>query len=330
MIHVDSGSALPKLEYRAGDAFAPIPPAERGLQTVEARLFAEVPLPSDAPANMSILEGLAFNHAGNLYFSNPPMGRIYELNMETRETALICQLPEGWQPTAVKLHRDGRLFVTCIVFGEGSFVAVISPEGEVLAKVAESALHYFDDLVFDMQGGFYLSDLSGSPAEPTGGVWYVAPGRNEPSCVVTGMVGTNGIALSPQGDALWVTEYGAGKLHHFKIDSQHRIPRFASSHVPYYFTGLEGADSACIDADGNVYVAMCGQGRFLVFNSNGMPIGQVLLPGRDEGSMLMSTHPQLRPGTDELYLCSADKRTGKAGIFVARGFAAAHLGFAFS
>ena len=330
MTQTKADDEMPKLSYRTGDTFAPIPPAERALPTVEARLFARIDLPNDAPAGKNILEGLAFNHAGNLYFCNPPMGRIYELDMQTSGVRLVCQLPEGWQPSAVKLHRDGRLFATCVVFGEGSFVAVISPKGEVLDRIAVSSTQYFDDLVFDAEGGFYLSDLSGSPAEPTGGVWYVAPDSREPICVVTGMVGTNGIALSPQGDALWVTEYGAGKLHYFKIDAQHHIPRFASSHVPYYFTGLEGADSACIDVDGNVYVAMCGQGRFLVFNRNGMPIGQVLLPGRDEGRMLMSTHPQLRPGTDELYLCSADMKTGLAAIFVTRGFAAAHPGFAFS
>jgi lactonase len=33
------------------------------------------------------------------------------------------------------------------------------------------------------------------------------------------------------------------------------------------------------DADGNLYVAIYGQGRVLVFNKNGLPIGQILLPG---------------------------------------------------
>lgn len=320
----DEHGALPALSYRPGDRFAPIPPAERNLQTVEARLFADIPLPDDVPAGGNILEGLAFDRAGDLLFCNSPMGRIYKLDMATRAPRLLAQLPEGWQPSAVKVHKDGRLFSTCIVFGRGSFVAVLSAEGELLDTVAESAVNYFDDLVFDAQGGFYLSDLSGSPANPTGGVWYVAPGQRKPVCVVDGMVGTNGIALTPQGDALWVTEYGAGKLHYFKVDARHHIPRFASAHVPYYFTGLEGADSACIDSHGNLYVAMCGQGRFLVFNRNGMPIGQVLLPGREEGHMLMSTHPQLRPGTDELYLCSADTETGRSALFVARGFASAH------
>lgn len=62
--------------------------------------------------------------------------------------------------------------------------------------------------------------------------------------------------------------------------------------IPYYFTGHEGPDSVCIDSDDNLYVAMYGQGRVLVFNKRGYPIGQILMPGRDEGKMLRSTHPQ--------------------------------------
>ena len=38
-----------------------------------------------------------------------------------------------------------------------------------------------------------------------------------------------------------------------------------------------------IDSDDNLYVAMYGQGRVLVFNKRGYPIGQILMPGRDEG-----------------------------------------------
>ena len=53
--------------------------------------------------------------------------------------------------------------------------------------------------------------------------------------------------------------------------------------IPYYFTGHEGPDSVCIDSDDNLYVAMYGQGRVLVFNKRGYPIGQILMPGRDEG-----------------------------------------------
>jgi lactonase len=78
------------------------------------------------------------------------------------------------------------------------------------------------------------------------------------------------------------------------------------------------------DSDGNLYVAMYGQGRVLVFNRNGIPIGQVLLPGREEGHNLSSTSLAIRPGTDDLYIVTSDAAGGQgASIFHARAFAKA-------
>ena len=83
--------------------------------------------------------------------------------------------------------------------------------------------------------------------------------------------------------------------------------------IPYYFTGHEGPDSVCIDSDDNLYVAMYGQGRVLVFNKRGYPIGQILMPGRDEGKMLRSTHPQFIPGTNQLLICTNDIENDSEG-----------------
>lgn len=74
---------------------------------------------------------------------------------------------------------------------------------------------------------------------------------------------------------------------------------------------------------------MTGQGRCLVFNRNGSPIGQILMPGREEGKMMKSTHIMLRPGTHEAYICSADLNTRKSAIFVARVFAKAYKSYQF-
>lgn len=69
-------------------------------------------------------------------------------------------------------------------------------------------------------------------------------------------------------------------------------------------------------------MAMYGQGRVLAFNKNGIPIGQVLLPGRGEGHNLRSTSLALRPGTDDLYIVTNDGTGGRgATIFYAEAFA---------
>lgn len=311
------------------EASFPIPPWEQSIPIVRADLFCDIPLEHDVPLGSNILEGLCFLHSGNLLVCNTPMGRIYLVDMDRRSTSLWCQLPNGLTPSAAKLHRDGRVFVTCITPGSGSLVAVLSPEGELVECFAQTNEHMYDDMVFDRDGGFYLSDLGGSIAQPTSGIWYVAPGSHDPEPVIGGMVMTNGIALTPEENALWVTEYGTGRLHWINLE-HHHVASFAGSHIVYRFCGLEGPDSACIDADGNLYVALCGQGRFMALDRNGIPVRQYLLPGRERGRMLKSTHPQIRPGTNELYLCSADLSTGEAAVFVAPALAHAHHGFAWA
>ncbi len=71
----------------------------------------------------------------------------------------------------------------------------------------------------------------------------------------------------------------------------------------------------------NLYVAMYSQGRVLVFNHNGMPIGQVLLPGRERGHNLRSTSLAIRPGTDEMLIVTNDWDGGEGStIFRAQAF----------
>lgn len=86
----------------------------------------------------------------------------------------------------------------------------------------------------------------------------------------------------------------------------------------------------CIDSDDNLYVAMYGQGRVLVFNKRGYPIGQILIPGRDEGHMLRSTHPQFIPGTNQLIICSNDiEMDGGSMLYTVNGFAKGHKSYQF-
>lgn len=90
--------------------------------------------------------------------------------------------------------------------------------------------------------------------------------------------------------------------------------------VAYHFTG-PAPDSMRADSDGNLYVAIYGQGRVLAFNRNGIPIGQVLLPGRDEGRNLRSISMAIRPGTDDLYIVTSDGEGGQgATILHAKAF----------
>jgi len=132
----------------------------------------------------------------------------------------------------------------------------------------------------------------------------------------------NGVALNPDGKELWITEFSRNLLHRVELADATTIAPFGTA-VAYHFTG-PAPDSMRADADGNLYVAMYGQGRVLVFNKNGMPIGQVLLPGREEGHNLRSTSMAIKPGTNDLYVVTNDWKGGQGStIFQAKAFAKA-------
>jgi lactonase len=62
----------------------------------------------------------------------------------------------------------------------------------------------------------------------------------------------------------------------------------------------------------------------MVFNRNGIPIDQVLLPGRNDGHSLQSTSMAIRPGTNDLYIVTNDGTGGQcAGIYHAKVLAQA-------
>jgi lactonase len=126
--------------------------------------------------------------------------------------------------------------------------------------------------------------------------------------------------VRPHGRSVQHT--GRNLLHRVELVDATTATPFGTA-VAYHFTD-PAPDSMRADADGNLYVAMYRQGRVLAFNGNGIPIGQVLLPGREEGHNLRSTSVAIRPGTDDLYVVTNDAAGGRgATIFRAKAFASA-------
>lgn len=318
--------SLPKLNYEKDSKFAPIPPAEQGIQTITAEPFVKI---SD---EFEQLEGLCFDRNGDLYLVGVFSGRVFKVDMETKEVSIAYTAPEGYAPAALKIHKDGRHFLACLGnFNDTGCVIAFQPDGSNMETIIAPEEGYLvDDLVFDSDGGFYFTDFKGYSCKPDGGIYYVSPDFKTITPVLQNMAVANGIALTTDESAVWVTEMSNNRLHFIEVeDDRTTIPPFGTS-VPYYFTGFDGPDSICIDSEDNLYVAMYQQGRCMVFNKGGYPIGQVLIPGREDGRLMRSTHPMLRPGTDELYICTNDHTNGSGSwIFAAKGFAEAHKSYQF-
>lgn len=293
----------------------PIPPAERDLQTAIATPWFTV------SKQATVLEGAIFDREGNMYFCDVTGRRVLRLTPDKHMSTVVTI--DKLSPGGLAFGKDGRLFIAAMNLdaGVGSILAVKADGSGLQTIIPQGAGYLPDDLVFDVTGGLYFTDFHGNATDPRGGVYYQAPDFSTIRPVLPHLVMANGVALSPDGKYLWATEFGANLLHRIELADATTITPLGSA-IPYQFTG-PAPDSTRADADGNVYVAMYGQGRVLVFNRNGIPIGQVLLPGREDGHNLQSTSMAIRPGTKDLYIVTNDGNGGQgAAIYHANVFAA--------
>ena len=318
---------VPSLLY-TGNAKSEVPilAHEQGIQTITAEPWLEI---SDKGLQ---LEGLCFDRNGDLILCEVFGGTIFHVALPDKKITRILNSHKE-NPAAVKIHKDGRLFVCYLgdFDSSGGIYAVDANGNKIQEIVSDIETEYcVDDLVFDSKGGFYFTDFRGYSTNPKGGVYYVSPDFQSITPVLQNLAVANGVALSTDEKTLWVTETNANRLHRIDLlEDGVTIAPFGAS-IPYHFTGHEGPDSCCIDSDDNLYVAMYGQGRVLVFNKRGYPIGQVLIPGRDSGHMLRSTHPAFIPGTDQLIICSNDiENDGGSWIYTVKGLAKGHHSYQF-
>ncbi|SFB63953.1 lactonase [Rhizobium sp. NFR07] len=313
----DDNDAFPALDISSALRSAvPLPMAEADLPSVEAKEYFKV---SEKGLQ---LECPTFDAKGDLLFCEVFGGTVFRLTPDKKLSSFVPDTE--LRPAGLAVHSDGRVYMAELgdFQSRGSVVSMAADGSDVRTVVSRDEGFLPDDLVFDKQGGFYFTDFKGGSSLPSGGVYYVAPGGGKPVMVVPNLRIANGIGLSPDGKTLWVTELAGGKLHRISLADATTVAPFGSS-VVYSFVG-GGPDSIRIDANGNVYVAMYGQGRIMVFNPLGFPVGQYLLPGRDDSHNLRSTSMVIRSGADELLIFTNDWDKGQGStIFAAKALAKA-------
>ncbi len=304
---MQKGGKMEKLEYRKNDRISGAYGPGETLQTIMAEKYIKV---SDSKIP---LEGPCFDREGNLYFTSTAGFSVFKLDMDTKKIETVFY-QEGIRPAAVKIHKDGRLFCACLTNEDLGGVFCMDPDGSNMKWVVRG--YCVDDMVFDDEGGFYFNDMTGNARNPIGGIYYMAPDFKSVKCFCPHMSMPNGLALSPDKKVLWATEMLALRLHRFDL-APGRGGELST--IPYRFTGYLGPDSCEVDSDNNLYIAMPEQGQVFVVNRYGSPIGRILMPGREEGHFLFTTHTMIRPGTREIYITSTDPDDGpwilRAGAF---------------
>jgi gluconolactonase len=133
-----------------------------------------------------------------------------------------------------------------------------------------------NDLVFDGQGGFWFTDQGKhyGRLSDRGAVFYA---RADGSAIVEAIfpiLTPNGVALSPDGGTLYVSETEPGRLWSFPIEAPGRVAKapWPSPNGGRYLGGAIGYqrfDSMAVEASGNVCVGALARGGVMVFSPAG-------------------------------------------------------------
>jgi lactonase len=287
-----------------------------GVQTIVAHEFARV-APVDPPGPVgdigTVLEGPSFGPDGELYFvrSSAVAGqpKILTLNVQTRavrtvytdSTSIFSSVQ--FSPINRMLYATDFTGAVDRMSADGSgFTRLVS--GSVLGSAM-----VVDDLTFDKAGHFFVTDMRGDPWNPVGRVIrFDSDGQNS-TLIQGGLASPNGISFDPAYNALWVSEFAAGREDYLPLSTDHST--VVGGHTAIYASiGTAQLDSNAADTAGNIYQCVWGGGKVLVYRPDGTLIAQIVVPQAVQTDELLTTNLAIKPGTTQGYLTVGGKRGG--------------------
>lgn len=219
----------------------------------------------------SFLEGPSFDRDGNLYVTDIPYGRIFRIS-PAGEWTLVCEY-DGW-PNGLKIHRDGRIFITDYKRGIMVLDAATGHIQPFLESAGSEGFKGVNDLVFAPNGDMYFTDQGQTGLQdPTGRVYKLDAAGNL-TCLLNTVPSPNGIVYDPKLNHLLIAVTRAQQIWRIPLGNGSIISKvgvFAQLHG-----GLGGPDGLALDADSNLYIAHTGFGSVWRLSRVGEPLQRIV------------------------------------------------------
>jgi gluconolactonase len=216
------------------------------------------------------LEGPSFDREGNLYVVDVPYGRVFRVSPGA-EVELVAEY-DG-EPNGLKVHRDGRVFITDFRRG----LMLLEPRsGRVTTLLERPDLNAFkglNDLVFGSNGDLYFTDQGMTGLhDPTGRLFRLrADGRLE--VLLDNVPSPNGLVLNREETLLYLAVTRGNCVWRVPL-----LPGGGVTKVGVFVQlsgGLAGPDGLALDEQGNLAVAHVGFGTVWLFSPLGEPLYRI-------------------------------------------------------
>lgn len=216
----------------------------------------------------SFIEGPSFDRAGNLYIVDISFGRIF------------CISPLGMvelfleydgEPCGLKIHKDGRFFVTDHRRG----LMVVDPVRRTIEPLLEGTANApfkgVNDLIFSSDGDLYFTDQGMTGLEdPTGRLFRLSV-SGELTCLLDNIPSPNGLVLDrseenillavTRGNSIWRVPIASGNVK--------RVGLFVQ------LSGGIGPDGLALAQDGGLAIAHIGLGSVWLISARGEPVSRI-------------------------------------------------------
>jgi gluconolactonase len=232
-------------------------------------------------------DGACSDGQGNFYFSDLPKGALHKVSPEGKVSAFV---ENGPKISGMKFGPDGRLYAA--TQGPKKQIVAIAPGSKDITVIADDVTP--NDLVVSTHGFIYFTDTG------KGRVVGVEAKSGKTFTAATNLVAPNGIALSPDGGTLAVSEYRGTNVWTFRVKADGTLDGGARTMTLRTPTGNNpsAGDGMCADAQGRYYVTSTV--GIQMFDATGRISGVISKP-TSKGIVSCGF------GGNYLYVCNADK-----------------------
>lgn len=263
------------------------------------------------PIRAQLGEGPIWDDAGaRLLWIDIRRARLYATQTGTGETSFI-DLPGS--PGCIALTREGPLVVAI-----GQEILAIADDGTLtqVARLPERSPGRFNDGKPDAMGGFWVGTAS-QEGDATCALWRFDPAEGF-SCRLPGVAMSNGLGWSPDGAQFYFVDSLSGRLDVFdhdprscRLDRRRPLLSLPEGQLP---------DGLCVDAGGEIWLAVWGGACVLHLSPTGRLLGKVDLPtplvtscafgGPGLGTLFITTAREndADPDAGRLFACDVGRR----------------------